>query len=138
MRAAIEIARNHKTPFGAALVNEENEVIMTAANTADRDGPLAHAEMNLLAKAQKECTNLEGHILYSTCEPCPMCMSAIIWAGISSVVFGATISDAKEFIPQIDVSAQTIADNWEPHISIQKEFLRGPCVELFVEFAPQH
>ncbi|MBU0635298.1 MAG: nucleoside deaminase, partial [Candidatus Omnitrophica bacterium] len=57
----------------------------------------AHAEINAVRIACKKLksTDLSGCVIYSTCEPCPMCFSACHWARISRVIFGASIADAK-------------------------------------------
>ena len=66
-------------------------------NTVWRDlDPTAHAEVNCIRSAAKalQTISLSGCEMYSTCEPCPMCLSAIHWSKIDRVVFGATIADA--------------------------------------------
>lgn len=83
-------------PFGAVIVRS-GEVISTGVNrvTADND-PTAHAEVNAIRTAcAKEATfNLNGCVIYTSCEPCPMCLSAIYWAGISRIYYGNTQDDA--------------------------------------------
>ena len=83
-------------PFGAVIVRN-SEIVATGVNrvTADND-PTAHAEVNAIREAcAKEATfNLSGCVIYSSCEPCPMCLSAIYWAGISRIYYGNTQDDA--------------------------------------------
>ena len=83
-------------PFGATIV-KDNTIISKAHNTVLKDNdPTAHAEINAIRKAcQKLNTNnLEGCSIYTTCYPCPMCMSAIIWANIKTIYYGNTKEDA--------------------------------------------
>lgn len=83
-------------PFGAVIVRD-GVVVATGVNrvTADND-PTAHAEVNAIRNAcRKEQTfNLSGCVIYTSCEPCPMCLSALYWAGISRIYYGNTQDDA--------------------------------------------
>ena len=100
MRQAIMLAvdnvRNGGGPFGAIIVKDD-EVVATGVNrvTANND-PTAHAEVNAIRAA---CTklgtfDLSGCVLYTSCEPCPMCLGAIYWAHIDKIYYGATQYDA--------------------------------------------
>ena len=84
-------------PFGAVIVNKEGEIIAASHNcvTLNND-PTAHAEVMAIREAcQKLQTfDLSGCILYASCEPCPMCLSAIIWSNIKCIYYGATREDA--------------------------------------------
>jgi tRNA(Arg) A34 adenosine deaminase TadA len=101
MRRAIELSlENVKRgggPFGAVITKNE-EILAESCNlvTAIND-PTAHAEINVIrAAAHKLKTfDLSGCVIYSSCEPCPMCLGAIYWARINKVVFANTTSDAK-------------------------------------------
>jgi tRNA(Arg) A34 adenosine deaminase TadA len=92
------LALGHGGPFGACIVKKGN-VVAVARNTVLKEkNPVCHAEINAIRKA---CRKLKTHclgdcIIYSTAEPCPMCFSAIHWAGIKKIVFGASIADAKK------------------------------------------
>ena len=101
MEMAAKIAEenidNGGGPFGAVIVNGEGEVVATGANrvTADND-PTAHAEVNAIREACRKLGSfsLKGCTVYSSCEPCPMCLSALYWAGVSRIFFGNTQQDA--------------------------------------------
>ena len=83
-------------PFGAVVVRN-GEVVATGANSVTlTNDPTAHAEVNAIREAcRKEGSfSLAGCRVYSSCEPCPMCLAAIIWANISRVVYGCTREDA--------------------------------------------
>lgn len=87
---------NDGGPFGAVIV-KDGEVIASGCNrvTAYND-PTAHAEIVAIRTACSKCQNfkLEGCVIYTSCEPCPMCMSAIYWAGINKVYYANTKLDA--------------------------------------------
>jgi tRNA(Arg) A34 adenosine deaminase TadA len=85
-------------PF-AALIVEDDTVLATGTNrvTTVQD-PTAHAEITAIRAACKERGHfeLDGCTLYSTCEPCPMCLGAIYWARLDRVVYAASRTDAAE------------------------------------------
>jgi tRNA(Arg) A34 adenosine deaminase TadA len=93
VQRAIELAREARAagdhPFGAVLVLD-GEVVLTARNTiaTDRD-PTAHAESNLVAAAIRSLSpeQIRRSVLYSSCEPCAMCVGKMYWAGIRAVVY---------------------------------------------------
>jgi tRNA(Arg) A34 adenosine deaminase TadA len=93
VRQAIELARSARQagnhPFGALLALN-GTVLLTAQNTiaTDRD-PTAHAESNLVAEAIRRLTadQIGRSVLYSSCEPCAMCVGKMYWAGIRSLVY---------------------------------------------------
>jgi len=99
LRQAIDLARqarlagNH--PFGALLVLDA-QVVLTAQNTIATDNdPTAHAETNLVAAAIRQLSRDEVRrsILYTSCEPCAMCVGKMYWAGIRSVVYALSAED---------------------------------------------
>ena len=100
MNMAAELAEenvaNGGGPFGAVIVRN-GDVIATGVNrvTASND-PTAHAEVNAIRQAcSKEQTfNLSGCVVYTSCEPCPLCLSALYWAGVSRIYYGNTQEDA--------------------------------------------
>lgn len=101
MQLAIRISEenvlNGGGPFGAVIA-KEGEVIATGVNrvTANND-PTAHAEVSAIREACRKVKNfkLDGCVVYSSCEPCPMCLSALYWAGISKIYYANTKDDAK-------------------------------------------
>lgn len=103
MALAVEEARRgveagHGGPFGAVIVRN-GEVVARAHNTVllTKD-PTAHAEINAIREASQRLGrfDLGDCVLFTTCEPCPMCLSAILWARIPEVYEGATRRDAAE------------------------------------------
>lgn len=83
-------------PFGAVIVKDD-EIISTGVNrvTMEND-PTAHAEVKAIREACRKLGTfkLEGCTVYSSCEPCPMCLSALYWAGVRKIYFGNTKEDA--------------------------------------------
>jgi tRNA(Arg) A34 adenosine deaminase TadA len=131
MQKAIEQAKLGKTPYGSIIVNSNDEFI-SAYNTTAKDGAQAHAEMNAISKLKKLNYNIPRDLkLYTTVEPCPMCMSAVIWAGIGQVVYGASIDDARRHGNQIYIKCKDIADKAWFNIEITKEIERQECLKLF-------
>jgi len=86
-------------PFGAVIVDREGNVVAEGSNhvMANFD-PTAHGEVQAIraACAKLRVISLEGCVLYSSSEPCPMCLAAAYWAGVDGVIFGATAADASE------------------------------------------
>lgn len=85
-------------PFGAVITDGAGNIIATGSNSVIKDhDPTAHGEINAIRKAgQKLGTHdLSGCILYTTAYPCPMCLSAIMWANIKKVYYGCTAKDTE-------------------------------------------
>lgn len=101
MRKAIALSlkniENGGGPFAAVIV-KEGKIIATGANrvTANTD-PTAHAEVNAIRKAAKKLGtfDLSGCEIYTSCEPCPMCLGAVYWAHLDKMYYGNTKADAK-------------------------------------------
>jgi guanine deaminase len=85
-------------PFGAVVV-KNGEIVATGVNTVTSvNDPTAHAEVNAIREACKALGTfqLPGCVLYTSCEPCPMCLGAVYWVRLDSVVYGNTCHDAAE------------------------------------------
>jgi tRNA(Arg) A34 adenosine deaminase TadA len=102
MREAIRLANESVErgggPFGAIIV-KDGEVIAGSSNsvTIDND-PTAHAEVNTIRQACRRLGtfDLSGATIYTSCEPCPMCLGAIYWARISRIFYGNNRKDARD------------------------------------------
>ncbi len=107
MQLAIEESKNGDWPYGAVIV-KDGAIVVKGFNTATRDrDPTAHAEVNVIRAALKVIPDLslKGYTLYTSSESCPMCTGAIVWAGVSRVVFGASIQQLIDVgQPQINTS----------------------------------
>jgi tRNA(Arg) A34 adenosine deaminase TadA len=102
MALAIQLASNNVEksggPFGAVIV-KNGKILSKSANSVTNDNdPTAHAEVNAIRKACKEIASndLSGCILYSSCEPCPMCLGAIYWAHLDELYFACGKDDAAK------------------------------------------
>lgn len=122
-------------PFGAAIVHSKSGVVLLRAlnNVAAEFDPSAHAEVRAIRLAAKRLKQLSlaGYTLYSTCEPCPMCMSAALWAGIDRVIYGVTIADANHHFNQIQIPASEVAKRSDMACVVEGPFLRDDCYGLF-------
>jgi len=137
MKAAIEIAEENGTPFGAALAMGD-EIFVTAANqTKTLHDPTAHAELLAIRRLSDRLkkTDLSGFTLYTTCEPCPMCMSAAIWAKIDAVFYGCGIPSISKKMPQIDIRSININEKSFHNVTIQGGVLENSCMELLKQFS---
>lgn len=101
MRRAIAVSensvRNGGGPFGAVIASKDGEIIVEASNsvTIDHD-PTAHAEVNCIRKATAKLGtfDLAGYDIYTSCEPCPMCLGAIYWAHLDKIYYANDRKDA--------------------------------------------
>lgn len=123
-------------PFGAVIVDSNNNVIAVASNTVLKDNdPTAHAEINAIRKACKKLNthDLTGYKIYATGYPCPMCLSAIIWSNIKEVYYGTNLNDAEkigfrdqkiyDFINKKDLTLLNI-----------EQIKHDECLKLFLEY----
>ena len=102
MKRAIELSVENVDkgggPFGSVIV-KNNKIIAEGANkVTTTNDPTAHGEIVAIREACKKLNNfnLNGSELYSSCEPCPMCLSAIYWARISKIYFANSREDARK------------------------------------------
>lgn len=141
MQMAIEKCREGiaagQTPFGACIVLN-GEVVALEHNVVWHTTDItAHAEVNAIRKACKKLNtiSLKGAVIYSTCEPCPMCFSAIHWAGISRIVYGAGISDASDAgFNELPISNQQLRELGKTEVDITDGVLRDEACRLFQEW----
>ena len=95
---SIESVNTGGGPFGSVIVKDEKIIAEGFNKVTSTNDPTAHGEIVAIRKACKSLNNfnLSGCELYSTCEPCPMCLSAIYWAHIDKVYYANTRDDAKK------------------------------------------
>ncbi len=138
MGLAIEITKKGlaqgQSPFGSVIVSR-GEVVAQTHNTVWRDcDPTAHAEVNCIRAAAKVLSSIDmtGATLYSTCEPCPMCLTAIHWAKMDRVVFGATIADAQSTgFAELTISAKQMVQQGGSPLKVEDGLRREECADLF-------
>ena len=137
MERAIELSiksvNSGTGPFGAVVV-KNNKIISEGFNTVTlTNDPTSHAEIVAIRNACKVLNNfsLEGYDLYTTCEPCPMCLSAIYWARIKKIYYANTRSDAKK----IDFSDSMIYEELNKTIKDRKipmhQMMREEAIKAF-------
>lgn len=124
-------------PF-AAIIIKEGEIIAEAANSVTNDNdPTAHAEVNAIRKAAKNLNSfdLSGCEIYTSCEPCPMCLGAIYWSGISKVFYGNDKKDAAD----IQFDDRFIYQEIEKPLAQRKvkfsQLMRDEAQEAFLKWA---
>jgi guanine deaminase len=137
IRAAREGIAAGQSPFGSVIVRN-GAVVAASHNTVWRDtDPTAHAEVNNIRAAARALGSiaLAGCTLYSTCEPCPMCLSAIHWAKIERVVYGAAIADAAAAgFSELRIAASDLVRMGGSPLIVEGGLLAEECRALFEEF----
>ncbi|HTH47089.1 MAG TPA: nucleoside deaminase [Candidatus Limnocylindria bacterium] len=124
-----------QSPFCADVVETgTGKLFLRRLNAvATEHDPSSHAEVRVLRAACKKLRKLSlaGYTLYTTCEPCPMCMSMALWSQIDRVVFGATIGDASKHCWQIYIPAKTVARKSDMQCEVEGPVARKECVAIF-------
>jgi len=143
MRLAIKKAREGiakgQTPFGACIVTMNGRVVACEHNVvwATKD-ITAHGEVNTIRAACRALASIDlsGCTIYSTTEPCPMCFSAIHWARICRLVFGASIADAQAAgFNELTISNDVMKREGHSGVLVEGGCLSFECKELFQEWA---
>jgi tRNA(Arg) A34 adenosine deaminase TadA len=147
MRLAIQKAREgiaaDQSPFGACIVRD-GQVLACEHNVVWRTtDATAHAEVTAIRAACRAVGDIQlaGATLYSTTEPCPMCFAAIHWAGISRIVYAATIADAERAgFGELTISNIEMKRMGGSPVQITPQLLCTEAVKLFEEWLanPRH
>ena len=130
------IENNHGGPFGSVIVRDGKVVGRGHNRVLLNHDPTCHGEMEAIRDA---CRNLGTHdlsgaILYTTAEPCPMCMGGILWANIRKVYYGCTIKDT-DGIGFRDDEFYEMFSNRE---SVAEEADREKCLKLFDDYVKKN
>jgi tRNA(Arg) A34 adenosine deaminase TadA len=141
MRLAIGKAREGiaagQSPFGACVVRGDDPVAV-AHNLVFRTTDItAHAEVVAIREACRALgrIDLAGCVIYSTCEPCPMCFSACHWANLDRIVYGATIAEAARCgFRELAVSNFDMKRMGPSRVEIVPGLLRDEAASLFEEW----
>ncbi len=138
MGLAIEQARfaiaAKQSPFGSVIVRDHQLIAAAHNRVWETCDPTAHAEVTTIraGSASLRTIDFSGCILYSTCEPCPMCATAIHWSKFDAVVYGATIADAAAAgFSELTVSIQDLYRTGNSPVQIISGIRRPECAELF-------
>lgn len=97
IQLSIDNVKKGAGPFGAVIVKDGKTIAAAANSVTIENDPTAHAEVNAIRKACKTLNtfDLSGCVIYTSCEPCPMCLGAIYWAHIDKVYYGNNKTDAR-------------------------------------------
>ena len=123
-------------PFGAVIVDKQGNIIAQASNQVIKNNdPTAHAEIQAIRMASKKLGtyDLKDLILYTSCEPCPMCLSAIIWSNIKEVYYACTREDAGKIGFRDDIIYEYLEGKKVDLLNI-KQIDRDECRQIFDEY----
>jgi tRNA(adenine34) deaminase len=140
MEELIRYTKNY-TKYGnavGALLVKGNKIIAKAVATVEKDkDPTSHAELKVISKVCKKNKNyhLNGHYIYSTLEPCPMCASAIVWARIKGVVYGVK---NQNIFGRLNIPAERIFKTSPEGIEVHSKFMEKECFDLSKESKDEH
>lgn len=124
-------------PFGAAIIDTDGKLYVASNTVLGSKDPTAHAEVNAIRKAckAKGTHDLTGCVLYTTCFPCPMCLSACIWANIKEIHYGSTPEDAGKIGFRDDYIYKFIkGDCKDEHVLVLSQRERETTMPLFEEY----
>ena len=137
MKRAIELSiksvNNGGGPFGSVIVKGDKIIAEGSNKVTSNNDPTAHGEIVAIREACKKLNNfsLKGCELYSTCEPCPMCLSAIYWARIDKIYYANTREDARK----IDFDDSLIYTELQKNIDKRKipmiQMMRNEALKAF-------
>jgi len=137
MKRAIELSvesvNNGGGPFGSVIVKDDKIIAEGSNKVTSNNDPTAHGEIVAIREACKKLNNfsLNQCELYSTCEPCPMCLSAIYWARIEKIYYGNTREDARK----IDFDDSLIYTELQKNIDKRKipmiQIMRNEALKAF-------
>jgi len=138
MRAAIQLSlskmrANCGGPFGAVVVRQGKIVGRGWNQVTSTNDPTAHAEVSAIRDACKKLKTfqLDDCELYTSCEPCPMCLSAIYWARFKKVYYGNTRKDAAKIDFDDDLIYREVAKPIAKRLIPMKQLLRPEALEVF-------
>ncbi len=129
------INKKHGGPFGAIIVNNDKVIAKAHNLVLKTNDPTAHAEINAIRIASKKLKtfDLSNCEIYTTCYPCPMCLSAIYWSGIKKIYYGAVAKDAEK-IGFIDNKLYNILKGKSKNSIKVKEINRDECLLVMKKF----
>lgn len=134
MDIAIEISKNSKYPYGAIVVKDGEIIGRSDDRTLMETSMYSHAELEAIESASKNKNlygDLKGATMYVSCEPCMMCMGAILYEEFSKIVYAATLQDSNDnYCPEIIVDLVDLAKYSKNKIEIIAELHRDKAVEI--------
>lgn len=134
---AIDISKTAKYPYGAIIVKDDEIIGRSDDITIVESTMYSHAELEAIESASKDKNlygDLAGATLYVSCEPCMMCMGAILYEGISKIVYAATLQDSNDYYcPEMLTNIDELSKYANNKIEIVKELHRDKAVEVLEE-----
>lgn len=126
------IRNGHGGPFGAVIVKNDEVVAKGHNQVVKNNDPTCHGEIMAIHKACKKLGtfDLSGCEIYTTGEPCPMCMAAILWANIEKIYYGCNILDTEE----IGFRDKKFYEQFENREQLIHELDRKECLKLYGEY----
>lgn len=131
---------NEGGPFGAVITDKQGNIIATGNNQVLKNNdPTAHAEVMAIRNACKKLNtyDLSDYILYTSCEPCPMCLSAIIWSNIKEIYYACTRGDAAGIGFRDDLIYEYLKGNNQDLIRLH-QIDRKDCIETFEKYQKEN
>lgn len=130
---AIEISKNAKYPYGAIVVKDDEIIGRSDDKTLMETSMYSHAELEAIESASKNKNlygDLKGATMYVSCEPCMMCMGAILYEEFSKIVYAATLQDSNDnYCPEMITNIDELA-KYGNKIEIIKELHREKAVDI--------
>lgn len=137
MKKAIEISKksvlNNGGPFGAVIVKDGKIIASSNNKVTINNDPTAHAEVMAIRKACKKLNtfDLSGCELYASCEPCPMCLSAMYWAHIDHYYYANQKEDAKKIGFDDNFIYEELDKKPQYRKMPREQFMRNEALEAF-------
>lgn len=139
IKEALKGKKESEPPFGGIIADKSGKIIAKSHDTVVKDHDMSsHSETNLVKIASSKIgPDLSGCTVICTCEPCPMCFTAMWLAKVSTVVFGSYISDVLKLVGnrqrELNVSAEFMNRKSGMQIKLIKGVLREECIKLWSE-----
>lgn len=138
MKRAIQLSQDHMAknsggPFGAVVVKDGKIIGEGWNKVTSHNDPTAHAEVEAIRQACKNLSSfdLSGAEIFTSCEPCPMCLSAIYWARLSKIYFANTKKDAAQIQFDDDFIYQEISKAIEARKIPMQQMMHQEALQVF-------
>ena len=130
---SISSAKDTGGPFGCVMVKDDKIIAEGSNKVTFSNDPTAHAEIVAIREACKKLNtfNLSGCDLYASCEPCPMCLSAIYWSHVDNIFYANTREDAKKINFDDSLIYSEISKKNEDRKIPIKQMLRDEALKAF-------
>ena len=133
IQLSIDSVKNGGGPFGAVIVKNDKIIAEGSNKVTMNNDPTAHGEIVAIREACKKLNNfnLKGSKIYSTAEPCPMCLSAIYWARIDEIFYANTRDDARKIDFDDSLIYSELQKNIDKRKIIMTQMMRDEALKAF-------